>query len=471
MLQGILLEIDTENKQGKIEQAVNRRQYLFNLDLWEGKANELCKNAEIEFDVEKARVIKIRPKPKPIDPNEIPVTKSAQECIKSRNADAECRAATLQTVIDFDGAVVNVNDAFHDGKTQTGPRGFGAECTVEAVKDAGAFFGSNPRPVVADFDDRAIAFGMRANFNAAAFGRIAHGVVREIGHHQTNGVFHPFRGGGKGFGAHRNVLLVCNGRHVFANACGQRFQPHRGDRALAGFGIESGQREKLLNETRGTVDAVVEAHETLLLGFGRFGTLSKLHLQLDGRERRTKLVSRVGRKALLCGQAFAQTVEQVIDGAHESLQFQREAFGGNRFERGRRTAGHRSGRAFKRRQTVTYDDPDGNGNEGQQQAERLQNAEGRGGREFGSHRHVLTDRDDERACGHRIRAPVRAVELFKGKTGAVRQRQALFALALPDTVGGGVVNLDDDLIGLCVAHDGEMTRVADRHGMHDRLTE
>ncbi|MCI6312693.1 MAG: hypothetical protein MR591_02755 [Helicobacter sp.] len=81
MLQGILLEIDTENKQGKIEQAVNRRQYLFNLDLWEGKANELCKNAEIEFDVEKARVIKIRPKPKPIDPNEIPVTKSAQECI------------------------------------------------------------------------------------------------------------------------------------------------------------------------------------------------------------------------------------------------------------------------------------------------------------------------------------------------------------------------------------------------------
>ncbi|WP_394958573.1 hypothetical protein [uncultured Helicobacter sp.] len=81
MFQGILLEVDTAANQGKIEQAVNKRQYLFDLALWEGKTNELVPKAEIEFDVERAQVIKIRPKPKPIDPDAIPVTKSAEECI------------------------------------------------------------------------------------------------------------------------------------------------------------------------------------------------------------------------------------------------------------------------------------------------------------------------------------------------------------------------------------------------------
>lgn len=81
MLQGILLEVDTQKKQGKIQQAVNKREYLFCLELWEGKESELVAKAEIEFDAEKGEVIKIRPKPKPLDPNEIPMTKSPEECI------------------------------------------------------------------------------------------------------------------------------------------------------------------------------------------------------------------------------------------------------------------------------------------------------------------------------------------------------------------------------------------------------
>ena len=58
MLQGILLEIDTKTNQGKIEQAVNKRQYLFDLELWEGKENELVPKAEIEFE----KILKSRKK-------------------------------------------------------------------------------------------------------------------------------------------------------------------------------------------------------------------------------------------------------------------------------------------------------------------------------------------------------------------------------------------------------------------------
>lgn len=81
MFQGILTAINTQEQSGKIEQAVNRRQYEFPLKLWEGKESELEVGVEIEFDAEKGEVLKIRPKPKPIDPNEIPVTKESKECI------------------------------------------------------------------------------------------------------------------------------------------------------------------------------------------------------------------------------------------------------------------------------------------------------------------------------------------------------------------------------------------------------
>ncbi len=81
MYQGILTAINPQEQSGKIEQAVNRRQYDFALELWEGKESELEIGIEIEFDAENGKVFKIRPKPKPIDPDEIPVTKESKECI------------------------------------------------------------------------------------------------------------------------------------------------------------------------------------------------------------------------------------------------------------------------------------------------------------------------------------------------------------------------------------------------------
>lgn len=81
MFQGILTAINPQEKNGKIEQAVNKRQYEFPLELWEGKESELEIGTEIEFDAENGKIFKIRPKPKPINPDEIPVTKEPKECI------------------------------------------------------------------------------------------------------------------------------------------------------------------------------------------------------------------------------------------------------------------------------------------------------------------------------------------------------------------------------------------------------
>ncbi|RAX55731.1 hypothetical protein [Helicobacter sp. 10-6591] len=82
MLRGILVEVDSEKQQAKIEQAINKRQYVFDFKLWDGKQKELKIKREVEFDIEKGIVIKVNPKSEPVDPNDIPVVKTLEECIE-----------------------------------------------------------------------------------------------------------------------------------------------------------------------------------------------------------------------------------------------------------------------------------------------------------------------------------------------------------------------------------------------------
>lgn len=80
MLTGKLIAFDIESKKGKIEQDLNRRVFDFDFSVWDEKS-PMELNTEVEFEVEMRIVTKARQKPKPIDPDEIPVTKDSQDCI------------------------------------------------------------------------------------------------------------------------------------------------------------------------------------------------------------------------------------------------------------------------------------------------------------------------------------------------------------------------------------------------------
>ena len=82
MLYGTIIDIDPQTQKAQVEQELNKRVFDFVFDLWEDEIDELKKGAEVEFIVEMKEVTRIHLKPKPIDPDQIPVTKSPRECIE-----------------------------------------------------------------------------------------------------------------------------------------------------------------------------------------------------------------------------------------------------------------------------------------------------------------------------------------------------------------------------------------------------
>lgn len=82
MLYGTIINVDTKSKKAQVEQDLNKRVFDFAFDLWGDELSELKKGVEVEFVVEMKQVAKIHLKPKPIDPDEIPVTKPSRTCIE-----------------------------------------------------------------------------------------------------------------------------------------------------------------------------------------------------------------------------------------------------------------------------------------------------------------------------------------------------------------------------------------------------
>lgn len=81
MLYGKIINVDSQTQTAQVEQDLNKRVFDFAFELWGDELNELQKGAEVEFVVESKVVAKIHLKPKPIDPDVIPVTKSSKVCI------------------------------------------------------------------------------------------------------------------------------------------------------------------------------------------------------------------------------------------------------------------------------------------------------------------------------------------------------------------------------------------------------
>lgn len=82
MLTGKLIVIDESAKKGKIEQDLNQRVYDFDFSVWDEDSGAMAVGEEVEFEVEMRVVTRAKIKPKPIDPDEIPMTKLPNVCIE-----------------------------------------------------------------------------------------------------------------------------------------------------------------------------------------------------------------------------------------------------------------------------------------------------------------------------------------------------------------------------------------------------
>lgn len=82
MLTGKLIVIDESAKKGKIEQDLNQRVYDFDFAVWDEDSGAMAVGEEVEFEVEMRVVTRAKIKPKPIDPDEIPMTKLPNVCIE-----------------------------------------------------------------------------------------------------------------------------------------------------------------------------------------------------------------------------------------------------------------------------------------------------------------------------------------------------------------------------------------------------
>ncbi|WP_334082767.1 hypothetical protein [Helicobacter typhlonius] len=82
MLYGVIINVDPQTQSAQVEQELNKRVFSFAFDLWGDEIKDLKKGEEVEFVVEMKAVTKIHLKPKPIDPDQIPVTKPANVCIE-----------------------------------------------------------------------------------------------------------------------------------------------------------------------------------------------------------------------------------------------------------------------------------------------------------------------------------------------------------------------------------------------------
>ncbi|KPH54340.1 hypothetical protein [Helicobacter pullorum] len=80
---GFLIAFNAKTRQGKIEQAHNKRHYEFDLKVWQGRLDELAPNIEVEFELSNTKEV-LFVKPKSIFANEnftIQQTKSIKDCI------------------------------------------------------------------------------------------------------------------------------------------------------------------------------------------------------------------------------------------------------------------------------------------------------------------------------------------------------------------------------------------------------
>ena len=80
---GFLIAFNAKTRQGKIEQAHNKRHYEFDLKVWQGRLDELAPNIEVEFELSDTKEV-LFVKPKSIFANEnftIQQTKSIKDCI------------------------------------------------------------------------------------------------------------------------------------------------------------------------------------------------------------------------------------------------------------------------------------------------------------------------------------------------------------------------------------------------------
>ena len=75
MLYGKIINIDLQASKAQVEQDLNKRIFDFSFDLWEDEISELKKGVEVEFVVEMKAITRIHIKPKPVDPDAIPVSK------------------------------------------------------------------------------------------------------------------------------------------------------------------------------------------------------------------------------------------------------------------------------------------------------------------------------------------------------------------------------------------------------------
>ena len=81
MLEGKIINLDPEKKQGQVEQLTTQRVFPFTYNVWEGEEEELATNLEVEFVVENRVITKMKLKISLEELDAIPVTKPANECI------------------------------------------------------------------------------------------------------------------------------------------------------------------------------------------------------------------------------------------------------------------------------------------------------------------------------------------------------------------------------------------------------
>ena len=215
---------------------------------------------------------------------------------------------------------MNGDDALHDGKPQTGTLNLGAQSAVETLEDALTFFGGNPRAVVGDGDEGVSLFFRETDLDAAAFGSVADGVVREVGDHEPQGIGKPHGGYVRWrIGSERNGLGFRNRSQVFGDAFYNVGQSGFCHRFFGGIRIETRDGEKLFHKTCGAAHALLQAPGVFGAVFVGFGARQKLCLKFDTGQRRSQFVCGVACKALLCRQTVAQTLHQAVYGIRQAL--------------------------------------------------------------------------------------------------------------------------------------------------------
>ena len=228
---------------------------------------------------------------------------------------------------------MQLHDALDDGKPEARAGNLGAERPVKALEDALALVGGDAGAAVCNGNDGAFSLGGDADFNAPALGRVADGVVGEVGDEKPQGVGHAgecCRGGVHG---ERDALAFGDGLEIGVHREGKLFEPDFAHRLLC-LGIEARDGEELLHKARCAGNALLQTLGVLRAVFVGLCAREELPLQLDGGKRSSEFMRRVRGKALLSGEAHREALHQRIDGMHERAHFARQPRALNGLKRG-----------------------------------------------------------------------------------------------------------------------------------------